>query len=63
MTAKSERLLTTAALAREIGVCPDTIRLWVRRGVLAPRKTTAGTSVFTDADLRAARQYVARRAA
>jgi DNA-binding transcriptional MerR regulator len=51
---KSEKLYTTGALAREIGVAAETLRLWQRKGILAPRKTTNGTAVYDETDRRRA---------
>jgi DNA-binding transcriptional MerR regulator len=60
---KSAKLYTTGALAREIGVAAETLRLWRRRGIIAPRKTTTGTAVYDDADRRRALAYHRSRAA
>ena len=62
MAAKIERLMTTAAFARELGVTPAAVRRWVRDGVISPRQTTSGTGVYRDEDVRAARAYQNRRA-
>lgn len=51
---KVEKLYTTGALAREIGVAAETLRLWQRRGIITPRKTTNGTAVYDEADRRRA---------
>lgn len=60
---KSEKLYTTGALAREIGVAAETLRLWQRRGIITPRKTTNGTAVYDEADRRAAQAYRQSRVA
>jgi len=59
---KNNLLLTTTALAREIGVSSDAIRLWQRKGTLKPRRTTSGTRIFTQADRRVALAYRASEA-
>lgn len=61
MATKSEKFLTTGAFARELGVTPCAVRRWVRVGIITPHRTTTGTSVFREADLRAALAYQGRR--
>ena len=63
MTTKSETFLTTGAFARELGVTTCAVRRWVRVGIVTPHRTTTGTSVFREADIRTARAYQARRRA
>jgi predicted site-specific integrase-resolvase len=58
-----EALYTTSDLARAVGVSGDAIRLWDRKGILAPRRTASGTRIYTDADRRAAQAYRQSRVA
>lgn len=50
----SQRLLGTVGIeeaARLVGVSPSAIRLWERQGLVAPRRTTAGTRRYDSVDL------------
>ena len=61
MAIKNEPLYMTSELARSIGVAAETIRLWQRKGVLAPRRTVTGTRVYSEADKRDALRYQRER--
>jgi DNA-binding transcriptional MerR regulator len=48
--------------ARELGVAPETVRVWERRGLLRATRTPSGTRVFERADvLELARKREAAR--
>jgi excisionase family DNA binding protein len=46
-------ILLTNEVARTLGVAPDTVRLWERRGLLPAAKTAAGVRLFSKADVEA----------
>lgn len=48
---KGEQRLTVRDVAEELGVHPQTIRYYVREGILPPRQTPNGVRVFTRADI------------
>ena len=48
----------TAEAARRLGVHPQTLRLWERKGVIEPAKRQRGLRVFTDADVERIRAAV-----
>jgi DNA-binding transcriptional MerR regulator len=43
--------LLTSDVARELGVTPETVRLWERRGVLPALKTASGVRLFARHDV------------
>ncbi len=48
---KGEQRLTVRDVAEELGVHPQTIRYYVREGILTSRQTPNGARVFTRADI------------
>jgi DNA-binding transcriptional MerR regulator len=60
---KQEPLYLTNDLARVVGVSPETIRLWQRKGFLSPRRTASGVRIFGESDRQAALAYRAGRVA
>lgn len=41
----------TAAAAKEASVCPDTVRNYIRRGLIEPIRDSSGRHLYTDADV------------
>ena len=44
------------AVAKKVGVHPDTVRSYCRQGLLKPIRDSAGRRLFTDADIRRVRE-------
>lgn len=61
-------LLTTADASKVLGVVPDTVRQWARRGLVPSLPTPSGQRLYRRGDIerlardRAARQEAARDA-
>jgi DNA-binding transcriptional MerR regulator len=43
--------LLTSEVARELGVTPETVRTWERRGVLPAKRTVSGVRLFARGDV------------
>lgn len=54
--------LSPTEAARELGVSPKALRVYERRGLIAPRRSEAGWRVYGPKDMRRARDVVALRA-
>jgi MerR family transcriptional regulator/heat shock protein HspR len=50
-------LNTISAAARAVGVAPDTLRDYERRGIVAPVRDSSGRRLFSEADIEAARRH------
>jgi MerR family transcriptional regulator/heat shock protein HspR len=48
---KGEQRFTVREVAEELGVHPQTIRYYVREGILNPRRNHKGVRIFTRADI------------
>jgi DNA-binding transcriptional MerR regulator len=48
-----------SSAARQIGCAEDTVRRLDKRGVIKPIRDSAGRRQLSDADIEAARQYLA----
>jgi MerR family transcriptional regulator/heat shock protein HspR len=48
---KGQQQFTLRDVAEKLGVHPQTIRYYVREGILTPRRTPHGARVFTRADI------------
>jgi excisionase family DNA binding protein len=51
-TEAAPQFLTTADVARALGVVPDTVRLWERAGKLPALRTASGVRLFAHADVQ-----------
>ena len=56
-------LYETADVARQFGVTGESVRKWVRAGIVSPARTVGGSRIFTQADLEVIRQARADHAA
>ena len=54
--------LSPTEAAKELGVSPKALRVYERRGLIAPRRSESGWRVYGPEDLRRARKVVALRA-
>jgi len=52
-----EHRFTISAAARDVGVAPDTLRDYERRGIVAPVRDSTGRRLFSVADIEAARAH------
>lgn len=50
-------LIGISEAARRIGCCEDTLRDYDKKGIVQPARDSAGRRIFSEDDLKAARQY------
>ena len=58
---RADRLLTAAEAASRLGVSAKALRVYERRGLIAPRRSAAGWRVYGTEDMRRAAEIVALR--
>ncbi len=49
-----------SAAARALGVAESTLRSYSEAGIVKPLRDTAGRRLFSESDLAAAREYIAK---